>query len=401
MPSEDAARGHDPVRMWVAVVVGLVGLLAALLASVLVVRANAGSTGNSAAPPGVSSAATATLPIAGSRPPILTIAGTRFVASGHPITLVGVSHSALEYACAGDGHFSRADDLLMKSWGMNVVRIPLSSAYWNLADGVCPTYRLTVASAVTNARSAGLFVILDLQWSAPVAMLGAPANGGAQCPMPDAGADLAMWRDLATLYRGDTGVLFDLYGEPHNISWSTWHSGGTLTLAGQTACYDWNSPGAIPQYGTYTAMGMRTLVANIRAIAPNNILILSGLNWGYDLSGIPTGYAVPGHNIAYATHPWDTPDKQPLDWQRAFGKTAASYPVLVDEFGEYDCGTSYVATAISYFNAHHLSWLAWKWQPGPCSGSGATVLASWSGTPNGPYGTYIRAQMLALARSNP
>jgi aryl-phospho-beta-D-glucosidase BglC (GH1 family) len=323
----------------------------------------------------------------------LTLQGATFYSRGRPITLVGASHSSLEYSCTGDGHYAASDYHAMRSWGMNVVRIPLSSAYWAYTSSVCPAYRTTVASAVAAARAAGLFVILDLQWSAPMPMPGSPGNGGAQCPMPDNGNDLAMWRTLATMYHQDTGVLFDLYGEPHGVSWSLWLNGGTVAVSSNASCF--GGPGRV-QSGTYQGIGMRALVSDIRAIAPSNIIIVGGLDWGFDLSGITNGYAVPGSNIVYATHPWDHADKVQADWGWAFGTAVAHhYPVIADEFGAYDCGTSYVADAIAYFNAHGMSWLAWNWLPGPCSGSGPTIISSWSGTPNGPYGTYIRDQMLA------
>jgi endoglucanase len=388
-----------------------------MLGALLVVRA--ASHGGSATQKGVGAASTPSVPSSptstvtpaqtpsptpvpspASASVTLTLQGTRFYSHGRLVTLLGASRSSLEYSCTGDGHFQAGDYQAMKRWGMNVVRITLSSAFWANAGESCPSYRTTVARAVSTARAAGLFVILNLQWSAPIAMPDSPQDGGAQCPLPDAGKDLAMWQDLATMYRTDTGVLFDLYGEPQNVSWSKWLNGGTLALSGSAACYDWNSPGVIPQYGTYQAVGMRTLVAKIRAIAPSTIVILAGLDWGYDLTGITQGFAVAGRNIAYATHPWNTGGRVPSDWAAKFGAESARYPVIATEFGEYDCGTSYDAALIPYFNAHHISWLAWNWLPGPCGGNGATIIADWSGAPNGPYGTFLHDQMLAVAREN-
>ncbi|HEX9068096.1 MAG TPA: hypothetical protein VF807_04950, partial [Ktedonobacterales bacterium] len=118
-----------------------------------------------------------------------------------------------------------------------------------------------------------------------------------------------------------------------------------------------------------------------------------------DLSGIRGGFALPGENIVYATHPFNHSNKEPDDWYRAFGHTAATYPVIADEFGSYDCGTGYNEQAINYFTAHHISWLAWSWQTGPCSGP--SLLADWSGTPSSPYGSYIKQRMLAAAVAQP
>src|SRR5260221_8419483 len=101
-------------------------------------------------------------------PPVgVTVQGARFASQGRVVTLVGVNHSSLEYSCAGDGHFTPADFQAMRGWGMNVVRLPLSSEFWANAGAICPGYRATVAQAVANARAAHLLVILDLQLSAP------------------------------------------------------------------------------------------------------------------------------------------------------------------------------------------------------------------------------------------
>src|SRR6185437_517391 len=126
-----------------------------------------------------------------------------------------------------------------------------------------------------------------------------------------------------------------------------------------------------------------------------NILIISGTDWGYDLAELAR-YAIGGANIIYSTHPFDYSGKQPENWPTDFGSAIGSFPVIAGEFGSYTCGTSYVSQAISYFNAHHLSWLAWAWSPNGCGGPG--LLADWSGTPSAPYGTYIRQQMQAQAK---
>ncbi|HEX6544227.1 MAG TPA: cellulase family glycosylhydrolase [Ktedonobacterales bacterium] len=325
----------------------------------------------------------------------VSIQGTRLYSQGRPLSMHGVNRSSLEYSCTGDEHLTLADFQAMRQWGANAVRIPTSSEFWANAGGACPGYHETVQRVVASARAAHLFVILDLQWSAPFDLPADRTRGGVQCPMPDTGKDLAMWKDIATLYRSDTGVLFDLYGEPYDITWSTWLNGGTIT----EGCYIIGGPSLAKETGTYRAIGMRELVKQVRAIAPDNVIVVSGINWGYDLSGILYGFALPDKNIVYSTHPFDYGNKQPGDWYRAFGHTAARYPVFVGEFGSYQCGTNYIGQAIDYFNKHHISWLAWTWQTGSCSGP--SLLADWSGAPSVPYGKFIQQEMLAASAANP
>lgn len=319
----------------------------------------------------------------------LSIQGTQIVdVHGNAVTLIGASRPSLEYSCSGDGHFQLADFQAMRSWGMNAVRIPLSSEFWANGGNACPNYHLTVTAAVANAEAAGLYVILTLQWNAPLQLSDDPTIGGGQYPMPDAGQDVTFWQDLATIYHSDPAVLFDLLGEPHDISWNTWLNGGQITT--QVLHGNQFASGQ----GTYQAIGMADLVAKVRAIAPDNIIIVSGMDWGYDLADVNQGYSIQARNILYSTHPFDYSGKEPGNWPQDFGNLSQQVAVIAAEFGAYNCQTGYISTAISYFNQHHISWLAWAWNVSQCSDP--SLLADWSGRPNTPYGEYIRQQMLAV-----
>jgi endoglucanase len=313
-------------------------------------------------------------------------------AQGQEVTLIGANRSSLEYLCTGDGHFQLEDFQAMRSWGMNVVRIPLSSEFWGNAGNQCPGYRQTVRAAIANAEQAGLYVILDLQWNAPFDLPNDPKFGGGQYPLPDTGKDLAFWQDIATMFRSDQAVLFDLFGEPHDISWDTWYNGGQV----DTELFQGNHPEGGDR--TYQAIGMRELAARVRAIAPDNLILISGLNWGFDLSQIPR-YPIQLPNILYSTHPFDYGGKEPYDWPSAFGVPSEQVAVIAAEFGSYSCQTNYVATAIAYFKAHQMSWLAWGWDPGLCGAP--SLIQNWAGTPVGLYGEYIRQQMLAASQTEP
>ena len=322
----------------------------------------------------------------------LRVQGTHIVdANNEIVMLIGAAHSSLEYSCAGDGHFQLADFQSMRSWGMNTVRIPLSSAFWANLDGACPNYRQTVEAAVSNAEAAGLYVMIDLHWNAPFTRPQDATGGGGQYPMPDTGKDVAFWEDIATLYHADPAVIFELFNEPHHVSWATWYWGGPVW----TPLYDGVS--IEDQAGTYQAIGMQDLVAKVRAIAPDTLISIPGVYWGYDLSGVEQGYALQASNIVYATHPYDYGDKQLVDWPYAFGDIADQVATISSEFGSYDCQNSYITQAIGYFETHQMSWIAWNWSPGACSNP--SLLADWSGTPTAPYGSFIRLKMIQAAQS--
>jgi Cellulase (glycosyl hydrolase family 5) len=323
--------------------------------------------------------------------PGLSVKGTRIVDSkGHTVTLVGVTRSSLEYDCNGDGHYQPEDFQAIRLWGANVVRITISSAFWVDPHQRCQMYHQTVAAAVSNAQAAGLYVVLTLQWSAPVDLAGDKPRGGGQCPLPNNGQDLTMWHDLATMYQNNTSILFELLSEPHTASQYTWYHGGKIT----SDCYNTYNPPI-----TYTGMGMLDFTRQVRAYAPQTILIISGNGYGYDLSGVGTIYPFPLKNILYGTHPFDHPTVQgPSDWGRAFGLTAHSLPVIATEFGAYDCKTGYISQAIAYFTKLHMSWLAWGWEPLTCASP--ALIKDWKGTPMTGYGDYIRQQMLIASKQD-
>jgi endoglucanase len=315
--------------------------------------------------------------------PSLQVRDTQvYTAAGVPVTLVGASHSSLEYNCKGDGHFAPKDFAAMRAWGMTVVRLPLWSRFWLNLDGSCPTYQNTVAQVVANAEAAHLYVILDLQWTYAFpqpAYTDGNGNANYQYPMPDTGESVQFWQEVATRFKDDPGVIFDLYGEPNGITWQTWYAGGAITTP----------------VGVFQAIGMRDLVAKVRSIAPATILIISGIDWGYDLADIGTTYTFPEKNLLFGTHPFDYGSKQPYDFQRAFGGLAAHHlAVIATEFGGYDCTTGYIASNIAYYNRHHIPWLVWTWAPYGCSTP--SLLKDWNGTPSQPYGAYIQQAMQAM-----
>ena len=83
---------------------------------------------------------------------------------------------------------------------------------------------------VRRLHAAGLYVIIDLHWNAP-------GNQRALKQQRHADADHspAFWRSVATAFLGDRAVLFDLYNEPHDISWRCWRDGCSTPEGSKTA----------------------------------------------------------------------------------------------------------------------------------------------------------------------
>lgn len=283
---------------------------------------------------------------------------TIFHASGAPHIFRGISRPSLEWNPAGQ-YLSQADFERIASWKANVVRLPLNQDFW-LAGAALhdPGYEAAVDQAVRWARAAGLDVILDLHWSDRGDL---STRSPQQQRMAD-GNSIVFWREVATKYKGDGRVIFELYNEPHDVSWDVWLSGG-------------------PSGDGFQAAGMQQLYDAVRGVGAENLVIAGGLDYGYDLTGVPA-HRIRGYNIAYATHPYDLPGKQPADWPARWSFLASSDPVIVTEFGSFDCSTAYTQAVVDYAESIGASWIGWAWWPQGCSFP--SLIVDWSGTASAP-----------------
>jgi Cellulase (glycosyl hydrolase family 5) len=129
-------------------------------------------------------------------------------------------------------------------------------------------------------------------------------------------------------------------------------------------------------------------------------VIIGGLDWAYDLSGVPA-HRIVGHNIAYATHPYNTPQRQPAAWDRSWGSLAGTDPVIVTEFGNLNdtsCSTDYPSKVIRYADERAAGWVAWAWYPGGCTFP--ALIEDWSGAPSA-LGLVVRDALLSHGGPHP
>jgi hypothetical protein len=287
------------------------------------------------------------------------VVGNRILDSrGATFTVHGVARPSLEWSCQGqalDGSagIPSAEFTTMRSaWGSNTVRLALNEMSWVGDAGLepwtgCPGYISTVTSVVSAARAAGLVVILDLHWS--------DADDHSQVPRQHCSPDsssLLFWQSVASTFKGDLGVWFELYNEPHGISWSQWHDGGPVTCEDGTV---------------YESVGMQRLLEAVRASGASNIVIAGGLDWAFDLSGLPEWHLT-GANVVYATHPYVFKPSGTTAWDQAFGTAARYAPVLATEFGRTTCAATdpYDTESLAYFKTHGIGYTGWAWWAGSC-----------------------------------
>ncbi len=271
----------------------------------------------------------------------VTVVGNHLVdGAGNVVRLLGVDRSGTEYACAqGWGIFDGPSDATsiaaMAAWHVNAVRVPLNEDCWLGINHLNASfsgdaYRSAIANYVSALHAAGVVAILDLHWNAPGASV-----ASSQQVMADADHSPAFWASVASSFRNDRAVAFDLYNEPHDISWSCWRDGCT-TAAG------------------WQAAGMQSLVNAVRSTGATQPVLLGGLGWASDLS---------------SWRAW-----QPND---PAGHAAASFHVY------------------NFSDAHAVSYLGWAWNTAGCA-SGPSLVTSYGGTPTA-FGAGLQSHLTAAA----
>jgi endoglucanase len=387
----------------------------------------------------------------------ISISGNHFVngldGTGETIQLRGVNVSSSEYACAenfgyDNGEYTDATAAAIAAWGANAVRIPLNEDCWlntNLPAGDPyggDGYQHEIESFVSDLNTHGIYAILDLHWTAP-------GNQTAleQQPMPDMDHSPAFWTSVATAFKSNPAVVFDLFNEPYDptdmrsggdegnpsdaVTWGCWESGtkpdpvggGAPPLPCFTQAYDTNDNPTTK----YQIVGMQTLLTDVRNTGATQPIMVGGLDFADDLGDTNDAN---GAGQGWMQHAPDDPLNQEAAsfhnyqgkgcdnqtcWDNTVKSVAAHVPVATGEFAQDNylapgCNANAGASTfddryMDWADANGVSYLAWVWlvddppQPGddPCARQG--LLSSYDGTPVAPHGTAVHDHLTALAAS--
>jgi hypothetical protein len=258
--------------------------------------------------------------------------------------------------------------------GTNAVRIPLNAVLWQAAS-----YQASVAKAVADATASGLYVLLDLHWSAPPgqAVLGQPG-------FPDAANAIPFWKQVADDFKSNPAVIFELFNEPfgdNNYGNSESSANGVfkagaeaLFLASGGAfkpfCHQNNSGGNAMQCTsdvgkpwsnsnfTYQVAGELTLLDTIRGEGATNVVLASPFWWAgepetwlqiYTANGNPDplkqfGMSMHDYGYSHGTGP-------------LLGVLAAGYPIVITEFSQGSNVSN--LGGVAWTNSQNVGLIAW------------------------------------------
>lgn len=313
---------------------------------------------------------------------------------GKPVLLRGVNTACLEWSSDGEGHILETARVAVESWKVNHIRLPLSQDRWfgkapEQTDGG-KSYRALVKGVVDWCGAHGCYVMLDMHWN----NAGEWGKNIGQHQMPDMNT-ATFWADCAKVYKNHPAVIFDLYNEPHSITWEVWRNGGTVE--------EKSGPGArqgtfVPV--TYKTPGMQSLLETVRKTGAKNLIVAGGLDWSYDLSGFLNGYALKdtkgGRGVLYACHAYpikgDTVDQFLVKLDAALPKI----PVIISEFGaenrrnEPEGPNPWVVRMLAEMKSRKAHWTAWDLHPA----AGPRLLAGWDYKPTPSFGVPVKEALV-------
>ena len=321
-------------------------------------------------------------------------------AKQEPVRLLGVNRAGLEWS-ANDELILSSTAYALDEWKCNTVRISLSQDRWygfgpeqrNDTEGL--KYRAKFDSIVNAALAREKYIILDLHWN----NCNVWGSHIGQRKMPDMNT-LFFWKDAARRYRNNPAVLFNLYNEPHDITWDVWLNGGEVDE--DITDYRTGETYSV----SYTTPGHQKLADAVRAEGASNILIVSGIDYGYHLDGIAQGYVIEdktGNGVIYDSHiyPW-----KDLNWDDHVSIIADKHPVMIGEFGHYgdkanpvegpQCLPSkeWMTRILDWIDKKQYHFAAWNFHPsaGPC------LISSFYNEPTKASGVYIKEYLLKQAK---
>jgi hypothetical protein len=333
----------------------------------------------------------------------LRVVGNQLLTSdGRPAVLRGVNCAGMEFSNDGEGHILETVETAVTEWHANLIRLPLSQDRWfgraPLQDDGGASYRALVHQLVDFCSAHNAHILLDLHWSDA----GEWGKNIGQHNLPDENS-IVFWKSLAPIYKDVPAVLFDLYNEPSRITWDQWFHGGPMTETDEKT-------GAKL---AYQAVGLRAVLDAIRSTGAKNVVVAGGINWSYELGGIPQGRELSdpdGDGVIYANHPYphayERIGRETIpQWAARVEAFARKYPIIVTEFGSIEAmwpfpkdwnydDEKWDREMIRTLEAHRWNWTAWDFHPTawPC------LVSDWNYTPTPAFGVWVRQALEANPR---
>jgi cellulase (glycosyl hydrolase family 5) len=299
-------------------------------------------------------------------PDLIHVQGNQIIdGSGHPLILRGAHiTSSFNYILAWNhganpfGALNPSVFATVHSWGMNIVRIPISFWIYQLSP---VSYMAKLDSVIQQANAAQLYVVID---NHDDDQSGSPYGSNADVPKPET---IAFWKVFASHYKYNPEIMFDIINEPKQTNWSSWlHGGGFITgSTGKTA----------------PIVGMQDVVDAIRSVGAPQIVIAEAPTTLNGFEGIGNNL-ITDPNVMYSIHEYfdyarDNHKRASWGWDQAFGDLGTTHPIFIGEWAflpnaNYPVfcenitapqAEQLVGSFLLYMQQHQVNWTAWNFDP--------------------------------------
>ena len=325
-------------------------------------------------------------------PKMVKVEGNRLVdPDGNEVWLQGVNAGGMETIPNG-AQETKSTVVAIDEWKSNCIRLPINEAHWFGTGVYSPddggkAFRDACDKIVRLAANRGAYVVIDLhRFRAPKA------------------EHVAFWKDCAAHYKDHPAVLFDLFNEPHGISWEVWRNGGWVGEAGKVDESAFLTAEEKKKNQGFESVGMQALVDAVRSAGAKNVVIAGGLFWANDLTGIESeaiekgeakSYRLDekgGDGIMYAWHTYH--------WHKGWARilpVAAKHPIFLGEVGaapreemtfipmeQKEDWRTFVPDMLGFIQKYRINWTGWCFHPkaGPC------MIENWDYEPTPYWGEF-------------
>lgn len=273
----------------------------------------------------------------------IKVQGKHFVnEAGEVIVFKGLSISDPD-KIEKNGRWTKAHFEVIKSWGANLVRVPVHPRA--VRQRGIRNYLKLLDEAVDWCSELGMYVVID--WH---------SIGNLQMEMFQADMyettkreTCYFWKTIARHYKENPTVAFyEIYNEPTVFN-------GTL---GSCTWAEWKKI-------------VEDIIDIIYAHDKKVVPLVGGFNWAYDLRDMRFN-PIEREGVAYVTHPYPGKCQPPREnhWEEHFGFLADRYPIVATELGYYFEGEhhliedgTYRDAIINYMEKKGISWCAWVFDP--------------------------------------
>ncbi len=274
--------------------------------------------------------------------PQLSVVGNKIVDDkGNPKVLRGVT--IIDPFFMKEVHYNgpREEDfkVLAHDWNAQIIRVPVHPELWEISSNYLEDY---LDPVVEWGNKYGMYIFIGYHahgnpiteeveypdWRNYPPWQGNPYN-------PDKALAISVLTDIAQRYKEKSWVIYGIFNEPSYITWDEWR------------------PVA------------EELVDVIHSINPTALIVVPGVDWGYDLSSVLDN-PVNRSNVVYEIHPYPLKDDS---WKNVVRTVSEKYPVFIGEWGFpeeyggllYGTRDDYGEPLVNIAKELNIGWTAWIW----------------------------------------